>query len=128
MALGAKRRDIVGLVIGDGLKLAGTGVLSASPRRCRWRACCEHSCSALPPPIHSSSCGSVSRWSWWLPRLAIEYQSTRSARKARLCVHGAEQPCLVVNDLKLEPREGGVALWVGPGTEGYFSNLKITAR
>ncbi len=22
----------------------------------------------------------------------------------------------------------GVALWVGPGTEGYFSNLKITAR
>lgn len=29
--------------------------------------------------------------------------------------------------LKLEPRAGGVALWVGPGTEGYFSNLKITA-
>jgi hypothetical protein len=31
-------------------------------------------------------------------------------------------------DLKLEPRAGGVALWVGPGTEGYFSNLKITSR
>jgi hypothetical protein len=30
--------------------------------------------------------------------------------------------------LKLEPRAGGVALWVGPGTEGYFSNLKITAK
>jgi ABC-type antimicrobial peptide transport system permease subunit len=27
MALGAKRRDIVGLVIGDGLKLAGVGVI-----------------------------------------------------------------------------------------------------
>src|SRR5215510_5038621 len=49
-------------------------------------------------------------------------------RKARLYVHGAEQPCLIVNDLKLEPREGGVALWVGPGTEGYFSNLKIAAK
>ena len=49
-------------------------------------------------------------------------------RKARLYVHGAEQPCLIVNDLKLEPKEGGVALWVGPGTEGYFSNLKITAK
>ena len=48
--------------------------------------------------------------------------------KARLYVHGAEQPCLIVNDLKLEPRAGGVALWVGPGTEGYFSNLKITAK
>jgi hypothetical protein len=36
--------------------------------------------------------------------------------------------CLIVNDLKLEPQDGGVALWVEPGTEGYFSNLKITAR
>ena len=43
-------------------------------------------------------------------------------------VHGAEQPCLIVSDMKMEPREGGVALWVGPGTEGYFANLKITAR
>jgi len=49
-------------------------------------------------------------------------------RNARLYVHGAEQPCLIVNDLKLDPRDGGVALWVGPGTEGYFSNLKITAK
>src|SRR5262252_4890101 len=49
-------------------------------------------------------------------------------RKARLYVHAAEQPCLIVNDLKLEPKQGNVALWVGPGTEGYFSNLKITAR
>ena len=48
--------------------------------------------------------------------------------KARLYMHGAEQPCLIVNDLKLEPREGGVALWVGPGTEGYFSNLRITKQ
>lgn len=47
-------------------------------------------------------------------------------RKARLYIQGAEQPALIVSDLKLEPREGGVALWVGPGTEGYFSNLKIT--
>ena len=49
-------------------------------------------------------------------------------RKARLYVHGAEQPCLVVNDLKLEPRAGGIALWIEPSTEGYLSNLKITPR
>jgi hypothetical protein len=49
-------------------------------------------------------------------------------RNARLYVHGAEQPCLIVNDLKLEPRAGGVALWVGPGTEGYFANLKISSK
>ncbi|MEO8076654.1 MAG: hypothetical protein ABI818_10020 [Acidobacteriota bacterium] len=44
----------------------------------------------------------------------------------RLYVHDAQQPMLVVNDLKLAPRDGGVALWIGPGTEGYFADLKIT--
>jgi hypothetical protein len=57
-----------------------------------------------------------------------KYKIEVEGRKARLYVHGAEQPCLIVNDLKLEPREGGVALWVGPGTEGYFSNLRIAAK
>ena len=46
--------------------------------------------------------------------------------KARLYVHGSQQPCLIVNDMKLGDSEGGVALWVGPGTEGYFTDLKIT--
>jgi len=62
------------------------------------------------------------------PGVWTKYKVEVSGRSARLFVHGAEQPCLIVNDMKLEPREGGVALWVGPGTEGYFSNLKITAR
>ncbi|HLX45312.1 MAG TPA: hypothetical protein VKR43_17820 [Bryobacteraceae bacterium] len=62
------------------------------------------------------------------PGVWTRFKIEVEGRKARLYVHGAEQPCLIVNDLKLEPREGGVALWVGPGTEGYFSNLKITAR
>jgi hypothetical protein len=62
------------------------------------------------------------------PGVWTRYRIEIDGRKARLFVHGAEQPCLIVNDLKLEPRAGGVALWVGPGTEGYFSNLKITAR
>lgn len=49
--------------------------------------------------------------------------------KARLFVHGAEQPCLVVNDLKRGANTvGGVGLWVGPGTEGYFRNLSIEKR
>jgi hypothetical protein len=62
------------------------------------------------------------------PGVWTKYKIEVQGRRARLYVHGAEQPCLIVNDLKLEPRAGGVALWVGPGTEGYFSNLKITAR
>jgi hypothetical protein len=62
------------------------------------------------------------------PGVWTKYKIEVDGRKARLYVNGTEQPCLIINDLKLEPREGGVALWVGPGTEGYFSNLKITAR
>jgi hypothetical protein len=62
------------------------------------------------------------------PGVWTKYKIEVEGRKARLYVHGSEQPCLIVNDLKLDPREGGVALWVGPGTEGYFSNLKITRK
>jgi hypothetical protein len=46
-------------------------------------------------------------------------------RKAQLYINAAEEPVLVVNDLKLEPQAGAIALWVGPGTEGYFSGLNI---
>jgi len=48
-----------------------------------------------------------------------------SGTAARLFVHGATQPCLVVTDLKLGDAAGAVALWIGPGTEGYFTGLNI---
>ena len=62
------------------------------------------------------------------PGVWTKYKIEIEGRKARLYVNGAEQPCLIVNDMKLEPREGGVALWIEPGTEGYFSNLKIATK
>lgn len=46
-----------------------------------------------------------------------------SGSKAQLYVNGAEQPCLIVNDLKLGETRGPVALWTGSDTEAYFSNL-----
>jgi len=60
------------------------------------------------------------------PGVWTKYRIVVDGAKARLYVHGAAQPCLVVNDMKLDDAEGAVALWVGPGTEGYFANLKIT--
>ena len=56
---------------------------------------------------------------WTRVRITVE------GTKARLYVHGAPQPCLIVNDLKLGDATGGVALWIGPGTEGYFTGLQI---
>lgn len=55
-------------------------------------------------------------------RMRIEVRGTT----AKLFVHDAPQPCLIVNDLKLGDSTGGIALWVGPGTEGYFSGLVVT--
>ena len=51
-----------------------------------------------------------------------------SGERARLYVHGAEQPSLVVNDLKSGKDQGAIALWIGPGTDAYFSNLKVTPQ
>ncbi len=62
------------------------------------------------------------------PGVWTKYKIEVEGRRARLYVHGGEQPCLIVNDLKLDRQAGGIALWVGPGTEGYFSNLKISAK
>lgn len=45
--------------------------------------------------------------------------------RARLYVNGAEQPALVVNDLKQAPANGAIALWVGPGTVAHFAELKV---
>jgi len=46
--------------------------------------------------------------------------------RAQLYVNGAEQPVLLVNDLKQTPINGAVALWIGPGTIAHFSDLKVS--
>lgn len=45
--------------------------------------------------------------------------------QAQLYVNGAEQPCLVVNDLKLGHTRGQIALWIGAGTEAHFSSVVV---
>ena len=51
-----------------------------------------------------------------------------SGLKMRLYVNGASQPTLLVDDLKLGDSQGGVALWIGMGTEAYFANLRVTEK
>ena len=48
-----------------------------------------------------------------------------SGTQAQLYVNGAEQPCLVVYDLKLGETQGQIALWIGAGTEAYFSTVSV---
>jgi len=50
-----------------------------------------------------------------------------NGEKARLYVHGNDQPTLIINDLKHgADMQGSIGLWIGPGTEAYFSDLQIT--
>ena len=49
-----------------------------------------------------------------------------SGQSAKLYVNGAEQPTLIVNDLKQPLSQGAIALWVGPGTIANFSGLEVT--
>lgn len=51
-----------------------------------------------------------------------------SGTTARLYVHDHAQPNLIVSDLKHGVSEGGVALWIGPGSEAFFANLRVTRR
>ena len=57
----------------------------------------------------------------WI-RLKLDIDDTR----VRVSVNGKEQ--FAPTDLKAAPEAGGIGLWVGRGTEGYFSNLRITPR
>jgi hypothetical protein len=93
---------------------------------------------------HSTQYTSFPDWPW--ERLRKEtagmYESyadliTGEWTHLRIVVHGvdaslyvgnAEQPCLLIHDLKLGDVEGGVALWIGPGTEGYFRNLNLSEK
>ena len=48
-----------------------------------------------------------------------------SGEKAKLYLHGAEQPCLIVNDLKLGDVSGKIALWLHSTTTAHYRNLSV---
>ncbi|XWW48244.1 hypothetical protein JYG30_05100 [Fibrella sp. USSR17] len=49
--------------------------------------------------------------------------------EAKLYLNGAKQPNLLVKDMKHGAGSpGGIGLWVEVGTEGYFTDLKITRQ
>jgi hypothetical protein len=57
-------------------------------------------------------------------RLRIEV----SGSTARLYVHGASQPTLIVNDLKRGDATGAIALWAHVQTDAYFGALSVVRR
>jgi hypothetical protein len=49
-----------------------------------------------------------------------------AGKTAKLYLHDAEQPCLIVNDLKLEESTGKIALWLHSSTFARYRNLVVT--
>ncbi len=45
---------------------------------------------------------------------------------AKLYVNSAEQPVLLVGDLKHGVSRGAIALWIGPGTVAHFAGLRVS--
>ena len=62
----------------------------------------------------------LERGAWTTMRIVVD------GTRARLYVNNAQQPCLIVNDLRLGATGGRVGLWIGPGTVGYFSRMVVT--
>ena len=59
----------------------------------------------------------------------IHVKITVDGEKARLYVNHAEQPTLIVNDVKSGPdAKGKVALWMEGSTIARYANLKITPK
>ena len=56
-------------------------------------------------------------------RIRIEVRGDR----ARLFVHGQEQPTLIVNDVKTGAAgRGAIALWIDAGTVAHFRDVRVT--
>jgi hypothetical protein len=57
----------------------------------------------------------------------IKIKIVVKGKQAKLFLNDNKQPSLVVNDLKLgENNSEALGLFVDVGTEGYFTNLKVT--
>ena len=76
--------------------------------------------------LRSESPGKYEAYVDVVPGQWTEFKIHVSGKTAKLYVNGAEQPTLIVNDLKKPPSNGGVALWVGQGTIAHFADLRIT--
>jgi hypothetical protein len=72
------------------------------------------------PDGHYESGADIAEDEWITLRIDID--DTR----VRVTVNGKDE--LTLADAKAAPASGGIGLWVGMGTEGYFANLRVTPR
>jgi hypothetical protein len=72
------------------------------------------------PDGHYESGADIADDEWITLRLEID------ETHVRVMVNGKDE--LTLADARGAPAAGGIGLWVGMGTEGYFANLRVTPR
>lgn len=92
----------------------------------------NHSCQYMSHPdfpfykLRRESPGMYESYADLAPGEWTQVKIEVAGEKAKLFVNGAEQPCLIVNDLKRAGESGSIALWMEQSTDGYFRNLRVT--
>jgi hypothetical protein len=99
--------------------------------RSEWQVQRNHSVQYISIPgfgfdtLRSQSPGGYESYADLVPGRWTHVMIWVEGQLARLYVNGAKRPVLVVNGLKQPVRTGSIALWVGPGTVAYFSDLEV---
>jgi hypothetical protein len=75
--------------------------------------------------LRNESPGKYEAYADMVPGEWIRCRIVVSGTKARLFLGSADQPSLVVNDLKHGDLSGGIALWIGPGTVAHFAGVRL---
>jgi hypothetical protein len=58
----------------------------------------------------------------------IKYRLVVDGERAELYLNDAEQPNLIVKDLKLGDSSGRIGLWIDSGTIAYFSDIRVSSE
>jgi hypothetical protein len=76
--------------------------------------------------LRSDTPGKYESYADLIPGQWTQMKIQVAGSRARLYVNGAEQPALIVNDLKQSSVQGAIALWVGLGSIAHFADLKVS--
>ena len=76
--------------------------------------------------LRTESPGVYESWADIKPGEWIHMRIAVHGTSASLYLNEAQNPCLIVHDLKLGDVKGSVGLWMGQDTEGYFRNVRVT--
>jgi hypothetical protein len=76
--------------------------------------------------LRNESPGMYESYADMTPGTWIHFRIVVKGTQARLFLGPADQPSLIVTDLKHGDESGAIALWIGPGTVAHFCGLEVS--